>query len=170
MDEIKRCPFCFKDEYLHVSTYVNKFYVICQNDGCDAQGPQKDTEKEAIESWNNATEHLDLPVERQMIKIRKYINGIFWMVDNCWPRAIQEGHINVGIIPAEDAHKFHEGLARHLRGEPKPKEKQSIRCTGVDLYNTSEDLFKFNAVIEDPDKVKFILGEKVDLHWEGDDA
>ena len=48
-NKIKPCPFCGGDSYV---TEGDLFAVICFTLTCDASGPARDTEAEAIRAWN----------------------------------------------------------------------------------------------------------------------
>ena len=51
MAELKPCPFCkSEDVYLVSETEIEYNWVYCKN--CEAAGPMKETEEEAIEAWN----------------------------------------------------------------------------------------------------------------------
>lgn len=49
---VKPCHFCGNAVSLYRETYFGYFLVRCSALGCYASGPQRQTEKSAVKSWN----------------------------------------------------------------------------------------------------------------------
>lgn len=49
MEKLKKCPFCGNGN-IYVIDEIDWFYASCYE--CGAEGPTKDTYKEAINTWN----------------------------------------------------------------------------------------------------------------------
>lgn len=47
-----RCPFCFGDNVIMDKFGDNRFTASCENDGCQAIGPEAATEEDAAIKWN----------------------------------------------------------------------------------------------------------------------
>lgn len=48
-DDLAVCPFCGSIDQNTSSNGIDSYFVVCGN--CGAEGPTKDTEREAIEAW-----------------------------------------------------------------------------------------------------------------------
>jgi len=57
--EIKPCPFCGSDGFN--GTTITFYYVYCGNPKCNMFGPNKKTEQDAINAWNQRPYDYDMP-------------------------------------------------------------------------------------------------------------
>jgi len=52
---MQRCPFCGHDR-VRIHSYKShggQYRVICLTFGCEAQGPRRHDEEDAMDAWNN---------------------------------------------------------------------------------------------------------------------
>ncbi len=102
-EEIKPCPFCGgkAEMILHSNWYG---YIECCNDECLACGPMGDTEKEAIQNWNQRPYDFDMPAivkkvqqleaENKLIKeaLEIYADRRNWTRGYVWAGNDEDGH------------------------------------------------------------------------------
>lgn len=52
MEELEPCPFCGCPNITVYNDCDDVFYAECCNPDCDAFGPSRKTEQQAIDAWN----------------------------------------------------------------------------------------------------------------------
>jgi hypothetical protein len=55
--KITACPFCGRDDRLNIADNAEKssptFWVTCEHEGCECDGPWRKSAEEAVSAWNN---------------------------------------------------------------------------------------------------------------------
>lgn len=51
-DKVKPCPWCKSSAQIWHEEWSDQWWIECSNPECDAMGLIKQTEQQAVESWN----------------------------------------------------------------------------------------------------------------------